>query len=243
MLLGEEFLLIAYKEKKKQLPLGGMGMFLKNVMPATVLSDLRLAGKISLLGDAGKKKYKTLWVNPIDDRPLNISILDDVYDIIRNHTKKGKRALSTVEKWINVFGKDMKNLQSRMWSSLVQKGIMKQEGKKKYALIKPEVRRELIERIHAAVTGKIEPNAKTIVIIGYIENAIGWYMTDIKNRNKKLARSIANKAPISNILRWNVITKKKQKVADAAFLFSFYMGQTSQVTIHRYIEANDLILD
>lgn len=29
MFLREEFLLIAYKEKKKQLPLGGMGMFLK----------------------------------------------------------------------------------------------------------------------------------------------------------------------------------------------------------------------
>ena len=243
MLIGEEFLLMAYKEKRKRLPLGGRGMFLNFVMPATVLSDLRLVGKIDLIGDDRKKKLLTLWVNPIDDTPTGNPIIDDVYDVIKNHKIKGKKALSSAAKWMKILGKRMKNLELRMWESFVQKGIMKQEGKRKYALIKPEVRRELVERVRATVNGQREPDDRTTTIIGFIRDAIGWYMTDIKKRDKKLTKSIANRVPMSQILRWNIIVQKKQKVADAVKLFSFTMGTQTSYTIHRYIEANDLILD
>jgi hypothetical protein len=243
MLIGEEFLLIAYKEKKRKLPLGGRGMFLDFVMPATVLSDLCLAGKIELIGDDRKKKMMTLWVNPIDDTPTGNPIVDDVYEVLKNYQIKGKKALSSAAKWMKILAKQMKDLQLRMWDSMVQKGIMKQEGKRKYELFSPEVRRKLVERVRATVNGQREPDDRTTTIIGFIRDAIGWYMTDIKKRDKKLAKSIAKRVPMSQILRWNVIVPKKQKVADSVNKFSFTMGITNSYTIHRYIEANDLVLD
>ncbi|MHA1673651.1 MAG: GOLPH3/VPS74 family protein [Promethearchaeota archaeon] len=209
LLIGQEVLLMVYKEKRKKLPLGGWGMFLEFMMPATVLSDLHLLGKISFIGDDRKKKLLTLWVNPIDDTPTGNPILYDVYDVIKNHKIKGKQALAAAAKWMKILGKRMKDLESRMWGSLVQKGIMKQVGRKKYELIKPEVRRELVKRVRATVNGQREPDDRTTEVIGFIRDALGWYMTDIKKRDKKLANRIANRVPMSQILRWNIIVPKK----------------------------------
>jgi len=48
MLTGEKHLLLILKENGK-LPLGGSGMGLKNWCSSTVLTDLRLRGKISII--------------------------------------------------------------------------------------------------------------------------------------------------------------------------------------------------
>lgn len=247
LLIGEEALLLEYKPEKHKLALGGWGMFLSVVMPATILSDLKLRGKIDLIGDIGKRKKRmTLWVNPIDDTPTNIPMLDDVYNILKNHTVKGKKAISAAAKWMEYFGKKkngFSNLEERMWDSLVERGVLKRKGKKTFELLKPEIRQEIIDRVTRAACGQEEPDARTTTLMGYIEHHFGWYTTPIKGRNKKLARELALRDVISFMLKWNVVVKKKQMWADAVSTFSLVMGGASQVTIRNYVEAKDLVLD
>ena len=45
MLIGEQLLLLHLKDNRGSIPMGGKGLSLKKVLPATVLEDLRIMGK------------------------------------------------------------------------------------------------------------------------------------------------------------------------------------------------------
>ena len=100
MLTGEKHLILILNENGK-LPLGGAGMGLKNWCPSTVITDLRLRGKIQIINS--EKKKNPLHIRVIDESSAGHPLLDEYLEIIKNFkSKKGETTQSIVD-WVKWF--------------------------------------------------------------------------------------------------------------------------------------------
>ena len=205
LLLGEAFLLLALKEKKSSLPLNGKGLFLDHIFPTTILMDLHILGRI---GVAAKKRK--IYVIPIDPTPVNEPILDEVLQLVINlKNRKGASKVRTITKWIEKLGKQRRYWEHYMWNKLEFHGIIHNKGRK-HVYQNVAVRNQVIGELRNVVINQLEPNLFQSALIGLMFAGLGWHSHFKRSeRNVKWCKNITDSQIFSQILKWNVITKKK----------------------------------
>ena len=144
MLLGEEMLLLLLHERKNQLKKGTLDHSdLNYLLPATILEDLKLLGRIKIESE-GKKAVIIL----IDKTPTNNQLLDERLSEIAVMHEQGK--YFNLVKYLNALGHKKRKWQESFWTELENNGIIHNE-KKKHVLLKPEVKEKLINDISDTV--------------------------------------------------------------------------------------------
>ena len=144
MLLGEEILLLLLNEKKDQLKKGTLDHSdLNYLLPATILEDLRMLGRIKIESEGKKASIKL-----IDETATNNQLLDELLsDIIAAHEQGNS---FNFVKYIQAVGHKKRKWQERFWRELENNGII-QNVKKKHILVKPEAKENLINDISDTV--------------------------------------------------------------------------------------------
>ena len=182
--------------------MGGKGLKLKTVLPATVLEDLRIKGKIEL-----KQEKKKIYFDPVDISPTGDSILDDILDIIKNSSKKLE-----VKKWINTLSKKRSDLQALMWEDLEKLGII-ENRKSKHILVKPEAKKKLIEELREVIVDGKEPDHQQFALLSFLGNTLNLKLVARRNeRIKEYCKEISKNNIVAKILR-KILVGKAQKFA------------------------------
>ena len=167
MLLGEELLIIMLRKSGK-LALGGKGLSLKTILPASILKDLRLIGKIDLL-----QVKKKVHIYVIDNSPTRHTILDEYLQIISDYKGSTKKPTRSIVKWVKFFRKKDPRLEIRMWKELGEAGILRNKGKK-HVLLKPEIKTQLEKDISLISMRKKEPDEFMRALCGFVKRFYGW---------------------------------------------------------------------
>jgi hypothetical protein len=138
MLIGEELLLLLLNEKKGKTP-SNLKQFIKNGIPATIIEELRILGRIKVESE-GKKANIIL----IDDTSTNEPILDTILSEIINFQNTGEQ-LNLVKYLRNLTDKKRK-WEEKFWEDLENKGIIEIK-KSKYFLKQLEEKNNLEKEI------------------------------------------------------------------------------------------------
>lgn len=209
MLTGEKHLLLILKENGK-LPLGGSGMGLKNWCPSTVLTDLRLRGKIELFDSGGKKSSVHLRV--IDESSAGHPLLDEYIDIIKDFkSKKGETTQSVVDwvKWFRDKYKKKGYTERALWESIEKQGIVKNQGKK-HTLLKPDIKKQLYNDVCQVLMHKKEPDNESKVTVAYARYGHGMrYYTRRSERDIPYSKALIRAQIIPSITFWDIVVAKR----------------------------------
>lgn len=212
MLTGEKHLLLILKENGK-LPLGGRGMGLKNWCPSTVLTGLRLRGKIELF-DSGKKK-KSVHIRVIDESAAGHPLLDEYLDVIKDFkSKKGVTTQSVVDwvKWFRDKYKKKGYTERALWESLEKQGIVKNQGKK-HSLLKPDIKKQLYNDVRQVLMHKKEPDDGLKATVAYAGYGHGnRYYTSRSERDLPYSKAVKQSQIIPTITFWDIVVEKRKAI-------------------------------
>ncbi|MEE9379674.1 MAG: GPP34 family phosphoprotein [Candidatus Lokiarchaeia archaeon] len=215
MLLGEKFLLLPLKERSGKLPLGGKGMSLKNVLPGTVLKDLRMRGKIDLQDTGGKKG--SIHVVVKDKTPTGHPLLDDYLKTIANYQGKKGQSTQGVTDWVKFYRDKRKRMtEKHMWQDLEQEGVIKNQGNK-HILLKPQIKKELEEDIRLVAMNQKEPDEDLKALVGFIKRHHGWrHYVSRSERDREYCKRITQDQIISEIVFWELVVEKRKALGAGA---------------------------
>ena len=212
MLTGEKHLILILKENGK-LPLGGKGMGLKNWCPSTVLTDLRLRGKIELF-DSGKKKH-SVHIRVIDESSAGHPLLDEYLDVIKDFkSKKGETTQSVVDwvKWFRDKYKKKGYTEQALWESLEKQGIVKNQGKN-HKILKPDIKKQLYNDVRQVLIHKKEPDDGLKATVAYSGYGHGYrYYTSRSERDLPHAKAVKESQIIPTITFWDIVVEKRKAV-------------------------------
>ena len=212
MLTGEKHLILILKENGK-LPLGGKGMGLKNWCPSTVLTDLRLRGKIELF-DSGKKKH-SVHIRVIDESSAGHPLLDEYLDVIKDFkSKKGETTQSVVDwvKWFRDKYKKKGYTERALWESLEKQGIVKNQGKN-HKILKPDIKKQLYNDVRQVLIHKKEPDDGLKATVAYSGYGHGYrYYTSRSERDLPHAKAVKESQIIPTITFWDIVVEKRKAV-------------------------------
>ncbi len=213
MLTGEKHLLLILKENGK-LPLGGAGMGLKNWCPSSVLTDLRLRGKIELF-DSGKKK-KPVHIRAIDEKSAEHPLLDEYLEIIKDFkNKKGETTQSVVDwvKWFRDKYKKKGYTERALWESLEKQGIIKNQGKN-HKILKPEIKKELYNDVRLVCMHKKEPDEELKALTAFAKYGHGWrYYASRTERDIPYSKALIRTQIIPTITFFDIVVEKRKAIA------------------------------
>ena len=211
MLTGEKHLLLILKKNGK-LALGGSGMGLKNWCPSTVLTDLRLRGKIELF-DSGKKKHP-VHIRVIDESSAGHPLLDEYLDVIKEYkSKKGKTTQSIVD-WVKWFRNKYKKgyAERALWESLEKQGIVKNQGKS-HKILKPEIKKQLYDDVRQVLMHKKEPDNELRATVAYAGYGHGnRHYTSRSERDLPYAKLVKESQVIPTITFWDIVVEKRKAI-------------------------------
>lgn len=212
MLTGEKHLLLILKENGK-LPLGGSGMGLKNWCPSTVLTDLRLRGKIQLF-NSGKKKHP-VHIKVIDESSAGHPLLDEYLEIIKDYkSKKGETTHSVVGwvKWFRDKHKKKGYTEQALWESLEQLGILKNQGKT-HKILKPDIKKQLYDDVRQVLLHKKEPDDELKATVAYAGYGHGnRHYTSRSERDLPYAKAVKESQIIPTLTFWDIVVEKRKAV-------------------------------
>ena len=212
MLTGEKHLLLILKKNGK-LPLGGSGMGLKNWCPSTVLTDLRLRGKIELF-NSGRKKHP-IHIRVIDESSAGDPLLDEYLDIIKDFkSKKGETTQSIVDwvKWFRDKYKKKGYTEQALWAGLEKQGIVKNQGKY-HAILKPELKKQLHDDVRQVLLHKKDPDNELKATVAYSGYGHGYrYYTSRSERDLPHAKAVKESQIIPTITFWDIVVEKRKAV-------------------------------
>ena len=212
MLTGEKHLLLILKENGK-LPLGGSGMGLKNWCPSTVLTDLRLRGKIELFDSGGKKD--SVHMRVIDESSAGHPLLNEYLDIIKNFkSKKGETTQSVVDwvKWFRDKYKKKGYTEQTLWESLEKQGIVKNQGKK-HTLLKPDIKKQLYNDVRLVCMKKKEPDEELKALTAFAKYGHGWrYYASRSERDIPYSKALIRTQLIPTITFFDIVVEKRKTI-------------------------------
>ncbi|MFX1501698.1 MAG: GPP34 family phosphoprotein [Promethearchaeota archaeon] len=216
MLIGEQLLLLHLKDRGS-IPMGGKGLSLKKVLPAAVLEDLRIMGKIEF-----NLRKKKIYFNLVDTSPTGNSILDSALEIIKNTPKKFQ-----VKKWIETLSKKMKHVEDQMWEDLEKQGVI-ENRKRKHVLVRPEVKEKLIEELKEVIIEGKELNGQQFGVLSILANTLNLKLVAKRSeRNNKYCKEIKKSNIVAKILR-QILVGKMQKIGSVAMGFAHTVQASSQ---------------
>jgi len=243
MLTGEKHLLLILKENGK-LPLGGSGMGLKNWCPSTVLTDLRLRGKIELF-DSGRKK-NSVHIRAIDESSAGHPLLDEYLDIIKDFkSKKGETTQSVVDwvKWFRDKYKKKGYTEESLWDSLEKKGVLKNQGKK-HILLKPEIKEQLYNDVRQVVMHKKEPDAELKALTAYAKYGHGWrYYANRSERDIAYSKALIRTQIIATITFFEIVVEKRKQIGGAVQAGSTAIGNIGSSALAASNYATDVFVE
>ena len=146
-------------EDKGKLIAGGFGLMLNKVLPATLLEDLFIRGRISL-----EPHRKKVYIEVVDEEPTGISSIDEVLAHIIKRKNDGKKKREAAD-WITFLAKKMKKLEDELWVDLQDQGQI--EIKKGKIILKNDIKSKLKEEIKAVVTKEREPDNQMTALLGF----------------------------------------------------------------------------
>ena len=212
MLTGEKHLILILKENGK-LPLGGKGMGLKNWCPSTVLTDLRLRGKIELF-DSGKKKH-SVHIRVINESSAEHPLLDEYLGVIKDFkSKKGETTQSVVDwvKWFRDKYKKKRYTEQALWESLEKLGIVKNQGKN-HKILKPDIKKQLYNDVRQVLMHKKEPDDELKATVAYSGYGHGnRYYTSRSERDLPYAKAVKQSQIIPTITFWDIVVEKRKAI-------------------------------
>jgi len=212
MLTGEKHLLLILKKNGK-LVLGGGGLGLKNFCPSTVLTDLRLRGKIELF-DSGRKK-KSIHIRVIDESSAEHPLLDEYLDIIKDFkSKKGETTQSIVDwvKWFRDKYKKKGYTERALWESLEKQGIVKNQGKN-HTILKPDVKKQLYNDVRQVLMHKKEPSDELKATVAYARYGHGMrHYTSRSERDIPYSKALIQSQLIPTITFWDIVVEKRKAI-------------------------------
>ena len=147
-------------EKKGKTP-GNLKQFVRMVIPASIIEELRILGRINIESE-GKNAYVVLT----DDKPTENPILDGILFEIINFHNTGK-TLKLVDFLKGLGGKNMK-WQDQLWLGLENKGII-QTKKKNHFLMQSQMKEDLEKEIKDVLGNKKTPSERQKAIIGFFK--------------------------------------------------------------------------
>lgn len=197
MLIGEKMLILLLDEKKGKTP-GNYKQFFRYAIPASIIEDLRILGRIKIESE-GKKALIILT----DDTPTNEPILDRMLTEIINFLKTGK-PLKLV-KYLKAVGNKQRKWREQLWTDLEIKGII-QNKKGKYFLLQNETKEKLKEEVKDVVGHKVEPDERQKALIGFFKHTRHLKMISKKSdRDKQWVNSFTKDCLVPKIFARNVL--------------------------------------
>ena len=219
-MIGEEILLLLLNEKKGNTP-SNLKQFVTNAIPATIIEELRILGKIKIKSE-GKKAYIVLT----NDTPTNEPILDSILSEIINFKEKG--GTLNLVKYIRNLANKKRRWQDQLWTDLGNKGII-QNKKGKYFLIQTETKEKLEKEIKDVVGNKVKPDEHQKAIIGFFKHTRQLRMISKKSdRDKEWVKSLTEDCLVPKIFARHVLLPAAMKRAGkATSMMGTMSGQVS----------------
>ena len=212
MLTGEKHLLLILKENGK-LPLGGSGMGLKNWCPSSVLTDLRLRGKIKLIDTPNKKN--PVHIEVIDGSSADHPLLDEYLEVIKDYKGKKGQITQSIVDWVKWFRDKFKKkgyTEQQLWQSLEKRGILKNQGKK-HTLLKPEVKQQLYDDVRAVCMHKKEPDEELKALTAFAKFGHGWrYYASRNERDIPYSKALIRTQLIPTITFFDIVVEKRKTI-------------------------------
>jgi len=190
-------LILLLIEKKGKVP-GKLKQFFRYGIPASIIEELRILGRIKIESE-GKKAYIIL----IDDAPTNEPILDGILsEIINFHNTGGTLKLA---KYLKILGNKKRKWQEQLWTDLEIKGIIRNK-KGKYFLTQTEMKEKLEQEIKDVVGHKIEPDETQKAIIGFFKHTRQLrFVTKKSDRDKQWVNSLTKDCLVPKIFARHVL--------------------------------------
>ena len=245
MLLGEEILILLLNERKNKLKKGTLDHSdLNYLLPATILEDLKLLGRIKIESE-GKKAFIILT----DKTPTNNQLLDERLSEIAVLHEQGK--YFNLVKYLNAVSHKKRKWQERFWRELENNGIIQNE-KKKHVLLKPEVKEKLIDDISDTVGRIRDAGDRVKSLIAFyrylpgakVKSLISKFKPDKRWLNELTENQVIPKTVGKNVIvpaRWkkakkiiNITSAVQAQVQYAGQKFSADVSGTSIPTVPKY---------
>jgi hypothetical protein len=212
LLTGEKHLILILKKNGK-VALGGAGMGLKNWCPSTVLTDLRLRGKIRLF-DSGEKK-SSVHIQVVDESSAGDPLLDEYLDVIKDYKGKKGETTQSVVAWVKWFRDKFKKkgyTEGVLWNNLEKKGILKNQGKK-HIFLKPEIKQQLYDDVRAVFMHKKEPDAELKATVAYAKFGHGYrFYASRTERDIPYSKALIRTQIIATITFFDVVVEKRKAI-------------------------------
>ncbi|MFX1501699.1 MAG: GPP34 family phosphoprotein [Promethearchaeota archaeon] len=220
MLIGEEILLLILDEKKGKMP-SNLKQFIRYVLPASIVEELRILGKIKIDSE-GKKALIVI----IDDMPTSNPLLDIILHEITNILNKGKK-LKLVDFLRGISGKKM-YWEDKMWSNLENKGIIKAK-KGKHFLIETNLKEELEKEVRDVLGNRKEPSKNLKAIIGFFKHTRQLrFISKKSRRDKDWVKNITEDCLVPKIFARHVLLPAAMKrTTKAISVMTAYSSQIS----------------
>lgn len=168
-----------------------------------LLMDLFLLGKIT---------NSTEEIEIINSRSTGNEILDQILKILE--TFKKKRGLWW---WINKLSRKYKHYRYLNFDHMEQQGILRSETRpflrsKRYYLQKPEIKSQLLEKIHSLINNNKEHNINIICLLTLLEvsSMLSKFLpSDQRKKARNRIKKILNSEQLDSLSREMILTIKK----------------------------------
>ena len=210
----EEIMLLALKEREGT---NHSGVMLETAMGGAVLTELLLAGRISI--EESKQRYIVLH----DPARTGDQLMDEALDRVATAKRRG-----SASSWVSRFSQ-IKHIKHRVAGSLCTKGVLREDEdkvlglfrRKIYPEIDPVPEKHIIERIRAAVVdGSSKVDARTTVLIALAKET-GLIKTVLTKQERKEHKGRLN--DIANADLVGQATKEAVAAVQAAVMVAVMM--------------------
>jgi hypothetical protein len=210
MLIAEKYILILLQEEKNKIPWLGAYMNPKSfamTIATSILMDLVLQKKI-IIEVVGKKKA---FIKINDATPLEDRFLDQYFTTIKNYKKK-KNFRKVVAK-LGHFNSASKRIAliNAFFERLDQQGIIRFEKRMKkmmvhsgrQVLIKPEVKRDILNEINDVVFNNKEPTESTLCFLSLLNTRNDFFIfsKDLRKQAKERISELVKSSVFTETLK------------------------------------------